>query len=98
MTTTSESTEGAMLDCLATVRKLWDYLDHELTPVEVKEVDEHLARCELCPPHFEFERAFLDAVRKAREERGASAAVRDRVRYILGLNSSPNRGSNVQND
>ena len=70
-------------DCRETVRRLWDYLDHELSDAEVHDVDAHLANCERCPPHFAFERAFLTAVRAARDERGAHAALRDRVLTIL---------------
>lgn len=81
------SPEGgvALFDCEETVRRLWDYLDHELEPDEVQAVDAHLAQCTRCPEHFTFERAFLAAVHTARAERGVSAALRDRVRGILGL-------------
>lgn len=87
MTSTLEDNDTTAFDCLETVRRLWDYLDHELNPAEVCALDAHLAQCDRCPPHFEFERAFLAAVRTAREERGANAALRDRVRAILGMNS-----------
>ena len=82
------SEQSMQFDCRETVRRLWDYLDHELSAAEAHAVDMHLARCDRCPPHFTFERAFLAAVRAAREERGAHAAVRDRVRGILGLEAS----------
>ncbi len=55
-----------VFDCEQTVRRLWDYLDGQLGPVDVAAVDAHLAECDRCPPHFEFERRFLDAVRAAR--------------------------------
>ena len=77
--------EVAVFDCRGAVQRLWDYLDRELGEPELRAVDAHLAECELCPPHFEFERAFLVAVRSARDERGASTALRGRVRQILGL-------------
>ena len=85
MTTLVASGTPAPFDCEETVRRLWDYLDHELTDAEVRAVDAHLAECERCPQHFEFERAFLGAVRAARAEKGAHAALHDRVRTILQL-------------
>lgn len=54
-------------DCEQTVRRLWDYLDNELDTLELAAVDAHLAACAHCPPHFAFERRFLDAVRAARD-------------------------------
>lgn len=88
MTTVIPLDTNAPFDCRETVRRLWDYLDHELTETETRAVDAHLALCDRCPPHFAFERAFLAAVRQAREERGASAALRDRVRNILGMDGA----------
>ncbi|HYW30367.1 MAG TPA: zf-HC2 domain-containing protein [Gemmatimonas sp.] len=86
MTNTSDTdSDVAVFDCRETVRRLWDYLDHQLSDAEVREVDAHLAHCEQCPPHFTYERAFLDAVRAARAERGANARLRERVRGMLGL-------------
>ena len=58
--------EVPVFDCEQTVRRLWDYLDGELSPLDVAAVDAHLAACEWCPPHFAFERRFLHAVREAR--------------------------------
>lgn len=55
-----------VFDCEQTVRRLWDYLDGQLGPVELAAVDAHLASCERCPPHFEFEQRFLTALREAR--------------------------------
>lgn len=85
MTTTSEQGGIDVFDCRETVRRLWDYLDHELSPGEVRAVEAHLADCDRCPKHFTFEREFLAAVRMARAERGANAELRGRVRELLGM-------------
>jgi hypothetical protein len=45
----------------------------------VRAIDAHLARCTNCPPHFRFERTFLDAVRAARAEHAHVPALRTRV-------------------
>ena len=43
-----------MIDCRDTLKKLYDYLDRELTPSEAREVQEHLERCRGCFDRFEF--------------------------------------------
>lgn len=49
------------IDCETAIRRLWDYLDGRLPALTHDEVEEHLASCALCPPHF----AFADEMRKA---------------------------------
>jgi anti-sigma factor (TIGR02949 family) len=75
--------EPAPLDCLAAVRRLWDYLDGELSAWDERAVDEHLAACAGCPPHFEFERTLLAAVAEARAEHPDPEALRARLRAVL---------------
>ena len=70
-----DATAVQSFDCEQTVRRLWDYLDGELSTADFAAVDAHLAHCDRCPPHFAFERRFLQAVRDAR----ANIATLDRV-------------------
>jgi anti-sigma factor (TIGR02949 family) len=49
--------------CLETVRRLDDYLDRELSPAEMIEVERHLETCEGCLGRFTFEGAVLDELR-----------------------------------
>ncbi|CAN5856209.1 hypothetical protein BH11GEM1_BH11GEM1_26610 [soil metagenome] len=51
-----------MLDCEAVMRQLWDYLDAELTPQGMIEIQAHLGMCKRCYPQYTFERAFLNAL------------------------------------
>lgn len=60
------TSEAPVFDCEQTVLRLWDYLDGQLGALDVAAIDAHLAACDRCPPHFTFERKFLDAVREAR--------------------------------
>ena len=81
-------TDIPVFDCEQTVRRLWDYLDGQLGPVDLDAVDAHLVDCDRCPPHFEFERRFLDAVRAAREaapaaEPAKTQVLRERVVSVL---------------
>lgn len=50
------------IDCKATVRRLWDYLDAELDPVRAEEVARHLRGCAGCREHFAFANQFLAAL------------------------------------
>ena len=71
-------------DCHAAVSRLWDYLDGALGEADARAVDAHLAECERCPPHFDFERTFLSAVRRARVAGGERGnGLRDRIVAVL---------------
>lgn len=50
-------------DCREIVRQLWPYLDGALPDEWQARVTAHLEHCVNCTSHFDFERAFLDAVR-----------------------------------
>lgn len=58
-------------DCEAIVRLLWPFLDAALPDSDRAAVAEHLRDCSGCRSHFDFARAFLDAVH------AAGATVRD---------------------
>ena len=75
----SGASAHATLDCLAVVRRLWDYLDGRLPTDEAAAIDAHLAGCGECPPHFAFERAFLAAVSAARPHDPDVTRLRARV-------------------
>jgi anti-sigma factor (TIGR02949 family) len=72
-----------MLDCSDVMRQLWDYLDHELTPDRMDAVAAHLAVCHRCYPQYNFERAFLRALKGARDEGLAPPALHGRVLAAL---------------
>jgi anti-sigma factor (TIGR02949 family) len=71
------------IDCLTTVRQLWDYLDHELTEERMAIVRRHLMECEHCLPHHDFGKRFLEAIRETRTEQLMPPEVRARVMEIL---------------
>ncbi|MEO8335819.1 MAG: zf-HC2 domain-containing protein [bacterium] len=49
--------------CREIVRQLWPYLDGALPDDLQAQVAAHLEDCVNCRSHYDFERAFLDAVR-----------------------------------
>lgn len=93
MTPHSTLPEPPVLDCEQTVRMLWDYLDKELSELDVRAVDRHLAECKArCPSHFAFERAFLQVMHTSRPRTLASDTLRARVRALVDAeraNSTP---------
>ena len=49
--------------CREIVRQLWPYLDGALPDEWQERVTAHLEACANCLSHYDYERAFLDAVR-----------------------------------
>jgi anti-sigma factor RsiW len=68
----------AHIDCEATIRRLWDYLDGRLPEMAHAEVEEHLATCAYCAPHFVFARTMQGAL--AATTPPASDSEEDRLR------------------
>jgi anti-sigma factor (TIGR02949 family) len=56
------------LTCVEALRRLDDYLDHELPTLDTGRVEAHLRECEACAKEFGFERSVIDQIRgKLRE-------------------------------
>lgn len=73
-----------MITCDEVMRQLWDFLDGELTPDRMLAIEAHLATCERCLPHVQFERAFLDAVARVMRQNPVPAhGMAHRVREAL---------------
>lgn len=66
-------------ECEAIVRRLWPFLDENLLDSDREEVTHHLEKCGDCLSHFDFAKAFLDAVHAARPELEHDDALRARV-------------------
>ncbi len=71
-------------ECEAIVRRLWPYVDDKLPDSDRERVTRHLEECADCLSHFDFARAFLDAVHAARPPVKEDEALRARV--IAALN------------
>jgi anti-sigma factor (TIGR02949 family) len=50
------------VDCAMALEQLWEYLDAELATEGMQAVRTHLALCAKCYPHYDFEKAFLEAI------------------------------------
>ena len=51
-------------NCEEAFRRLNDYLDHRLTPEELRNIEEHLEVCAWCTREFSFEASLLYGVRR----------------------------------
>lgn len=71
------------ITCEEALAHLFEYLDGELEGAERSRVSEHLEVCRRCYPRLEFERSFMEAVRRVRSGRGAPPELRDRVLEAL---------------
>lgn len=85
------------IDCEAAVRRLWDYLDHELDASRGDAVRAHLAGCAECRPHFDFAARMQAAVAEAhadavRLDVGDVASLRARVVSALRAVGPSGRG------
>ena len=75
----SSGTAAAMIPCEEASARLFEYLDGELEDVSEEEVRLHLEVCERCYPRAQFEKHFLEALRRSRNGGRASQSLRDRV-------------------
>jgi anti-sigma factor RsiW len=87
---TSSPAAISPIDCETAVKRLWDYLDGRLPEIAHDEVEQHLATCELCPPHFRFAQGIRDALARSPaslpEEPGAQTTIDElRQRVLLAL-------------
>lgn len=69
--------------CREIVRQLWPYLDGALPDDWQARVTAHLEECANCLSHYDFERAFLDAVRDSGALAGEFEPLRTRVLAAL---------------
>jgi len=76
----------AILDrytCEEVFRRFDDYADRELTPDEMRLVQEHMAVCERCAREFAFEKSVLDQVRAKLNRVKAPADLLSRISRAL---------------
>jgi mycothiol system anti-sigma-R factor len=66
------------LTCREVVELLWEYIDAELTPDMTARIRSHLEMCEACYPHYDFQKAFLQFVRRHGTQ-AAPPALRQRI-------------------
>jgi anti-sigma factor (TIGR02949 family) len=82
------------LDCEVVVRSLWAYLDGETSEGDARALERHLARCESCRAHADFEaRLVAELVRLRRTH---SDPVRLRMRVLEALCAAGLPGAGIE--
>jgi anti-sigma factor (TIGR02949 family) len=71
------------MDCETVVRALWAYLDRQLGAAEHAAIDAHLAECEHCRAHTEFESRLIASIGAIKAEGGDADELRTRVLQAL---------------
>ena len=69
--------------CGEAYRRIDDYLDRELTPEEIRKVEEHLSFCEMCAKEFEFEASVIIAIRVKLQSIAVPSELMSRVSQSL---------------
>lgn len=68
-----------MHNCTNTIKRLYPYIDRELSEQEITQIREHLAMCPPCAKHFSFESGMLRFIGAACRSVAAPAELRARV-------------------
>ncbi len=71
------------LTCREAVARLDDYVDRELSEVEMRRVREHLETCEACAGQFRAEEQLLDQVREKVRRIAVPAGLLERIQDRL---------------
>jgi anti-sigma factor (TIGR02949 family) len=77
------STPETPLACSEVVRALWEYLDGRAGTDLVQCIDLHLALCDGCRAHFEFEERLIASISELRKEHADPARLRAEVLRTL---------------
>jgi anti-sigma factor (TIGR02949 family) len=69
--------------CQEAVKKLTEFLSHELRSDEESEVKRHLSQCRGCFAKFHFEETLLRTIRDRAEQVRAPGALREKIMTLL---------------
>jgi anti-sigma factor (TIGR02949 family) len=70
------------IDCEQALKRLFDFLDHELDGDEREAVQRHLSTCRSCFSRASFERRLKDQLHELQRD-AAEDAARERIRRLL---------------
>ena len=69
--------------CDEALRRLEDFLDRELSPEDLRKVQEHLDTCAPCASQFRFEASVLTGIRKRLQRTELPSDLMTRIRRML---------------
>lgn len=70
-------------NCEQVFKRLDDYLDHELTPQEMKLIEEHLEICAWCAGAYDFQAGVINELRQRLQHIPAPDRLREKVANAL---------------
>lgn len=71
-------------ECEAVVRQLWPFIDGKVSEAQREFIVDHLQRCTACDDHFDFARAFLEAVAQTKPYFAVEQGLSEKVMAALG--------------
>lgn len=74
--------------CREAVKKLTEYLDHELRPDEAEKVQQHLQECQGCFARFHFEETLLRTIRERAQAITAPGGLREKILGLIGVSKN----------
>ena len=77
-------------NCEEAFRRLDDFLDHRLSPEEIRVIEEHLEICAWCTREFNFETSVLNGVKRKLRQIDAPADLVAKVLSRLHADGEPN--------
>jgi mycothiol system anti-sigma-R factor len=77
--------------CEDVFRRLDTWLDRELSPEELKLVQEHLETCAMCAGEYRFEESFIEGVRQKMKRIDMPDGLMDRITARLTLPEKPEK-------
>ena len=84
-----DDTAVAMIPCDEACARLFEFLDGELEAGSEEEVRRHLEVCKACYPRVQFEKHFLEALRRSQNGGRVTAGLKERVLQALAEDEGP---------
>lgn len=78
--------------CQEAVKKLTEFLSHELRPDEEEQVQRHLRQCRGCFSKFHFEETLLKTIRERAEQVRAPSSLKNKILGIIGQHDTRYEG------
>lgn len=82
-----------MIDCREAVRRMWAYLEHELSAKPVSEFEAHLETCQRCCGELEFNRHLREMVAEKEGAPPVPPELRTRIEILLADADGSREGS-----
>lgn len=72
-----------MIPCEEALGRLWELIDGELVPEDEVAVRWHVETCSRCYPQYDFQRAYLELLRRVRRGEAPASGLRRRLARLI---------------